>query len=79
MEKQRKRDPAKQKAYKSKHPSESLTSALFSIDHLHKIRKRIRALHAVKGSTQNAPRGARQGHPAKKVTIDLNNLSLKRN
>jgi hypothetical protein len=39
MEKQRKCDPAKQKAYKSKHPSHSLTSTLFSVDHLHKIRK----------------------------------------
>jgi hypothetical protein len=77
MEKQSESHPAKEKAYKSKHPTHGLTPALFSVYHLHKKRECIRKLHAVEGTIRNIPRGVRQGRPAKKVTIDSNNLSIK--
>ncbi len=77
MEKQTESHPAKEKAYKSKHPTHGLTSALFSVDHLHKKRKCIRRLHAVEATVRNIPRVARQGRPAKRVTVDSNNTSTK--
>jgi hypothetical protein len=77
MEKQPESHPAKEKAYKSKHPTHGLTSALFPVDHLPRKRKCIRRLHAVEGTIRNIPRGVRQGRPAKKVSVDSNNLSIK--